>query len=153
MEGLGKSAVKAGNIAVEGDNALVQGTGNVAGAVDKSGALDTGMSVAKSARQNLFGGGLGDKLYSWIHGSEEEENARILGGNTKVEKKGNMPTNPYDGPEAAPTNQNASDITEAVKNGVIQGMASQKGAVIQNNNKVNVRVHNGDGSVSNKTHK
>jgi hypothetical protein len=67
MENLGKSTVKALNIAGEANNALVQGTGNVAGAVNDTGVLDATMSGMKSMRSNLTGGGLGDKLYDLLH--------------------------------------------------------------------------------------
>lgn len=145
MENLGKSAVKVSNIATEADNALVQGTGTVAGAVDSTGALDATQGAASSLRKNLTGGGLGEKLYDWIHGSNDE-------GAVKIQKKGNVPT-PLD------LNANSSQMppvdtmADAVEKGMTKAMQAQKAATIQNNNRVNVRIQNADGSVTNKTHK
>lgn len=69
LEALGKSAVKAANVAVEGENITAQGAGNVAGAIDRTGIVDQAMAGMKSARQNLVGGGLGEKLYDLLHPS------------------------------------------------------------------------------------
>lgn len=78
MESLGKTTVKGLNIANVADQALVQGTGNVAGAVDKTGVLESGLSGAKSLRSNLVGGGLGDKLYDMLHPSEQSASTDAL---------------------------------------------------------------------------
>ncbi len=147
MEGLGKTTAKAGNIAVEGDNALVQGTGNVAGAIDSTGILDAGMSGAKSARGGMTGGGIGSGLYNLFHGSPEEENARIFReAEGRVSKRGNMPSS-GGGSAAAP------DLADSIAKGMTKAMEGQKAATIQNSNKVQVRIQNGDGTVTNKTHR
>lgn len=133
MEALGKTAVKAGNVATEADNMLVQGTGTVAKAVDSTGIGDAAMSGANSVRQNLFGGGLGDKLYDW---------------SSSVPKQGNMPNS-----MEFKTGSSALDFEDSVERGMTKAMAKQKASIIQNNNRVNVQIKNGDGAVSNKTHK
>ena len=137
MENLGKSTVKVANIATEADNALVQGTGNVAGAVSNTGALDAGLTGAKSLRQNLVGGGLGDKIYDLLHPSE------------RLAREGNFPS-PI--PMNITTDQ-GKVLEDAVKNGMKSALLSQKAQAVQNTNRVNVRIQNGDGTISNKTHK
>lgn len=151
MEMLGKSSVKASNIVTEADNALTQGTGTLVKGVDDSGAFDSTLQGAKSARQNLTGGGLGEKLYDWMYGSSEEQNARALrDAEARFSKSGNMPYGPAEmqGPPAPGTS-----MEDAVAKGMTKAMQAQKATAIQNNNKINVRIQNGDGSVSNKTHK
>lgn len=148
MENLGKTAVKVSNIATEGNNALVQGTGNVAGAVDQTGVLDAGLAGAKTARQNLMGGGLGEKLYDTLFGNSEDEMIKLR-LNGRINKRGALPSS-----DEVPTgNVPQNGMEDAVANGVTRALKAQKAATIQNNNKVNVRIHNGDGSVSNKTHR
>lgn len=145
MEVLGKSAVKVGNIGVESDNMLVQGTGNVAGAVDRSGVLDSGLAAAKSSRSNLVGGGFGEKLYDFFHGSTEEQNAKYFkDAEAKFSNRGTTSS-------AASSDTDA--MSKAVETGMTKAMSNQKTPVIQNNNNVKVRVQNSDGRVTEKTHK
>lgn len=127
MEALGSKAVKVSNLAVEGNNAVVQGTGNVAGAVDSTGILDSLSTGAAKLRQMTVGGGLGSKLYDALHGG----NAQSSAGSKDLHDA----------------------MTKAVEAGVVKGMKSRDNTTIQNNNKFNVRIQNGDGSVSNKTHR
>lgn len=153
MEALGKSAVKVSNIATEADNALVQGTGTLAGAADQSGALDTGLSATKSLRKNLTGGGLGEKLYDSMFGDFEDDliKARMNAADRKFKKKGNLPSA---GPDSsAPSATQGQSMEDAVAKGMTKAMQAQKAAQINNNNQVNVKIQNGDGSVSNKTHR
>lgn len=154
MEALGKSTVKVSNIATEGDNALIQGTGNVAGAVDQTGVLDAGLSGAKSLRSNLTGGGLGEKLYDSLFGDSEDEmiKARMNAADAKYKKKGNLPSAPGDSASGAAPAQGQS-MEDAVAKGMTKAMQAQKAAQINNNNQVNLKILNGDGSVSNKTHR
>lgn len=154
MEALGKSTVKVANVATEADNALVQGTGAVAGAVDATGVTDSAMSGAQSLRKNLTGGGLGDKLYDFMHGTDDElTNLRM----NAVSKKGNMPSKAstaFDPTQnSSPAGDSNQPLADAVEKGMTKAMQAQKATQIQNNNRVNVRIQNTDGSVTNKTHK
>lgn len=143
MESLGKKAVKVANIGVEGENALVQGTGNVAGAVDDTGILDRGMSAAKSFRSNMVGGGLGEKLYDAIHGNAEDLGAKMV-----QDSKSRAASN--EGVQA----KGAADVmAEAVERGMTKAMSAQKRQETINKNNVNVKVQTGDGRIVNKTHR
>lgn len=157
MEVLGKTAVKAGNVATEADNALIEGTGNVARGIDQStGVGDKAMSGASSMRKNLTGGGLGEKLYDSMFGDTTDEMIKLRmnavdAKNAKISKKGVMP-----GATDESTSTSApgpGNMEDAVAKGMTKAMQAQKAQSIQNNNKINVRVQNSDGSVTNKTHK
>lgn len=144
MESLGKSAVKAGNVAVEADNMLVQGTGNVAKAIDDTGVGDAALTGMKATRQGLTGGKLGESIYDMTHSSTPKA--------TPLRKRGNIPQPNVD------LNANSSQmpdasLADAVEKGMTRAMQGQKASTIQNTNKVNVRIQNSDGSVTNKTHR
>lgn len=154
MESLGKTAVKAGNIAVEADNMLVEGTKTGAEAINSTGALDAGMKGMQSTRKGLTGGGIGSWLYEKIYGTPEEENARILKDTeTKFGKKGNMPSDQTASEQAASQDQGTDSMAKAVETGMTRAMQAQQKQVIQNNNKVNIRIQNSDGQIKDKTHK
>lgn len=137
MESLGKTAIKAGNVATQADNMLVEGTGTVASSIDQTGVGDAAQSGMGSLRKNLTGGGLGEKLYDWMH------------SDSSVTKAGNMPSDQKEISQMI--NQDA--MANAVEKGILKGFQSQKAPVIQNNNKNSLKIINSDGSVSNKTHK
>jgi hypothetical protein len=112
--------------------------------MDQTGALDAGMVGAKSLRSNLTGGGLGDKLYDWIHGDDALKNGQIS-------KKGNIPLT-MDEINAPQQSQNPDLMADAVEKGMTRAMSSQQRQTVLNN-RVNIKIQNGDGKVSNKTHK
>lgn len=148
LESLGKSTVKAANIGVEADNIVVQGTGNVAGAVDQTGALDAGLDMTKSARSGLTGGGIGEKLYNLMNGSPDEENARLFkDAESRFNKRGNMPG------DQSMKNQDSDTMADAVEKGMTRAMTAQQRQQVINNNNVKVKVQTGDGRITNKTHR
>lgn len=155
LENLGKTAVKARNTAVQADNMIIEGTGNVAGAIDSTGALDASTSAMGTARKKLTGGGFGEDIYNWWHGSEEEQNQAAF---KKAEedfkkRKGNLPYKKMQ-EDASQTEKTSTEdsMARAVERGMTRAMAAQKTQNV-NNNKVNVQIRNSDGRVRESTHK
>jgi hypothetical protein len=123
MENLGKTAVKAKNVATTADNALIKGTSNVAETVDATGIGDASMSAASSLKKNLVDGGLGEKAYDFLHPAPAQ-NA--------------FPIDP---------------MADAIQKGMARAMKEQAGKPIDRSKPININIRNLDGSVTNKTHK
>jgi hypothetical protein len=126
MENLGKKTVKVANTVTEADNALIQGTDNVAGTIDSSGVLDGATSMVKSLRSNLTGGGLGEKAYDMFHGGT---------------------------PWGVPSSSGPANAGGGVSADALAAAMKAVNRDVTNNNTVKIRIQNSDGSVTDKTHK
>lgn len=144
MENLGKSAVKVGNVAVQADSALTSGMNDTANTLQDSTfqakAAQTTRRLTRSYVASRVGDSFGDDLDDYPD-------------DQKVEKKGNMPEPPSADKPLIPGIQSQDDMAKAVETGMTKAMAAAKAPVVQNNNKIQVRVQSSDGRVSDKTHK
>lgn len=147
MENLGKNAVKVGNIAVKADNALTSGMNDAGNSIADGSAAAGASKAAKKLTRSYVATKIGDEIGGDIDDYMEEQRAQ------KIDKKDNLPSVPADQSGASNGIKTQDDMAKAVETGMTKAMQAAKSPVVQNNNKINVRVQNSDGRVSDKTHK
>lgn len=147
MENLGKNAVKVGNMAVTADNALTSGMNDTGNAIADGSAATGAAKAMKQMNRSYLSTRIGDDIGGDFDAYMEDHPEQ------KVDKKNNLPTPATDQSAATPGIKTQEDMAKAVETGMTKAMLAAKSPVVQNNNKINVRVQSSDGRVSDKTHK
>lgn len=128
MESLGKSTIHVGNEVTKANNVLTGGMAEVGDTVTdpkKMGAISKATTGAYVAGR--IGSFSGDDLDDYPDGPADIAAKKAA--------------------------QSSDDLSKAVETGMTNALKSQKNPVIQNQNKINIKVQASDGRVSDKTHK